>query len=228
MSYSTFLLDLDHTLFDTDASEAAAFDEMLAVAGVNDRASYFDSYNEINLELWASVERGEITPQFLRTQRFERLIAHCELDARATDLAEAFEAGLGAHGDLYDGAREVVEQLSERVATVMITNGLSEVQRARIKRLGLDQYFDSVVISAEVDAAKPGTRIFDIAFDSISCPEKRTAVIVGDNLSSDIRGGTNYGIATCWYNPSGHAASKSDRVSHEIRELTELLDLVDD
>ena len=143
-------------------------------------------------------------------------------------MAGDFVAGLGANGELYDGAREVLERLSASASLAMVTNGLSEVQRARIDRLAIAEYFDAIIISAEVDTAKPGTEIFELTFAALKSPSKDTTVMVGDSLTSDICGGTNYGVATCWYNPHGHSRQESDQVSHEIGDLRELLRFIGD
>lgn len=226
MTYSIFLFDLDHTLFDTDASEIAAFEETMAAAGVQDSQRYLKPYQEINLELWAGVERGEISPNVIRTLRFERLVAEQGLDADPLQMADDFVAGLGAHGELYDGAHEVLQHLSENASLAMVTNGLGEVQRTRMERLGLNDYFDAVAISAELGASKPDVEIFESAFRSLGSPPKETAVMVGDNLSADIRGGVNYGIATCWYNPHGRPSNGTDQSDHEIQNLKELSKLL--
>jgi FMN phosphatase YigB (HAD superfamily) len=110
----------------------------------------------------------------------------------------------------------------------MVTNGLGEVQRTRIERLGLDDYFDAVAISAELGAAKPGVEIFEFVFQSLGSPSKESAVMVGDNLSADIRGGVNFGIATCWYNPHGRPSNGTDQSDHEIEDLKQLRELLAD
>ena len=226
MSYSVFLLDLDHTLFDTDASELAAFEQTMLAAGVQDAERYLQPYQTINVQLWAAVERGEISPNVVRTGRFERLVAEQGLDADPQQMADDFVAGLGACGELYEGAHEVLQHLSENAALAMVTNGLGEVQRSRIERLGLGDYFDAVAISAELGVAKPGVEIFDFVFQSLGSPSRKNAVMVGDNLSADIRGGVNYGIATCWYNPHGHPSNGTDQSDHEIEDLNELRKLL--
>jgi 2-haloacid dehalogenase len=226
MAYTTFLLDLDHTLFDTEASETAAFEQTMAAAGIADAASHWATYERINLSLWAAVERNEIQPQIVRTRRFELFVVEQELQADPLQMADDFVDGLAMHGDLYEGAREVLEHLSGRASLAMVTNGLSEVQRTRIERLGLDDYFDAIAISAELGEAKPGAGIFDFVFQSLNNPAKESAVMVGDNLGADIRGGTNYGIATAWYNPQGREAAATDQISHEIRDLQELVGFV--
>lgn len=226
MSYSTILLDLDHTLFDSDASEEHAFAQTMQAASVSDAERYRESYRDINLALWARVERHELTPQQVRTLRFEQLVDRERIDADPGEMARNFVAALGANGELYEGVREILDRLSGKVSLALVTNGLSEVQRARIERLDIDRYFDAVVISAEVGAAKPGSEIFDITFEALNFPDRNTAVMVGDNLSSDIQGGVGYGIATCWYNPQRRAAESPHSAAHEIADLSELLGLV--
>ncbi|MDH5303815.1 MAG: YjjG family noncanonical pyrimidine nucleotidase [Gammaproteobacteria bacterium] len=226
MPYTTILIDLDHTIFDSDTSETAAFRHTMLAAGIEDVARYSGAYRAINLELWAAVERHELTPQQVRILRFEQLVATQQLDADPLRMAEDYVLALGANGELYDGALEVLEELSARASLALVTNGLSEVQRTRIRRLGIDELFDAIAISAEIGAAKPGKQIFDSVFAELGQPAKSSAIMVGDNLSADIQGGANYGIATCWYNPHGRVATLSVQPGHEIAALHELLTLV--
>ena len=228
MSYSVFLLDLDHTLFDTDASEVAAFEQTMLAADLPKPEQYLQAYQNINLDLWAAVERGEMSPQLVRTLRFERLVLEFDLPADPLQMADDFVIGLGAYGDLYDGAREVLQKLSASASLAMVTNGLGEVQRSRIARLGLDEYFDAVAISAELGVAKPDVGIFEVVFKSLNSPPRETAVMVGDNLSADIRGGVNYGIATCWYNPHGRPNGGLHQGDHEVSDLKQLITLLAD
>ncbi len=228
MPYATLLLDLDHTLFDSDASEALAFAQALATVGVDQPARYFPTYDAINRGLWAAVERGELPTAAIKLVRWERLVAATELDADPQVLAEAFLIGMGQHGELYPGARDVLATLAARadLALGLVTNGLAEVQRARIARLELDAYFDAVVVSSEVGVAKPAPAIFDVAFAQLDDPPRASAVMVGDSLTSDLRGGRAAGIATCWFNPHGKPAADRALIDHEIAALTELLALV--
>lgn len=224
--YTTLLLDLDHTLFDSDASESAAFEQTLRAAGISDPERHFPRYREINLALWAAVERGEMAPQAVKQQRFVNLANEAGFQADPARMAADYVAGLAACGELYDGVLDVLDRLRPRVKLGLITNGLSEVQRTRLERVGIADHFDAVIISAEVGAAKPGREIFDHAFRSLNHPDREATVMVGDNLNSDIRGGTDYGIATCWYNPARRERpSNGTAPTHEICGLAELLDL---
>lgn len=233
MAYTTVLLDLDHTLFDFDASELAAFADALTLAGGDDPMTHFPAYQRINDALWAAVETGELRPGDVRTERFHLLAVEIGLGvdhATVVEMADTFAFGLGAHGDLYPGAREVLDALAEQLPLGLITNGLSEVVHARLARLGIADRFSAVVISQEVGVSKPKPGIFDRAFELLGQPAKDTTLMVGDSLSSDIAGGANYGIATCWYNPhrthitTDHPISLA--ISHEITVLSELLELI--
>ena len=228
MPYATLLLDLDHTLFDSDASEAQAFAAALATADIAEPARYFPTYDAINRGLWAAVERGELPTAAIKLVRWERLVAAAELDADPHALAEAFLVGMGRYGDLYPGARDVLAALAARdgVVLALITNGLSEVQRARIARLGLDRYFDAIVVSAEVGVAKPAPAIFDRALGDLGGPPRARTLMIGDSFTSDLRGGRDAGLATCWYNPQRRAAAAPELVDHEIAAHAEVLALV--
>ncbi|MEX1005078.1 MAG: YjjG family noncanonical pyrimidine nucleotidase [Acidimicrobiia bacterium] len=226
MPYSTLLFDLDHTLFDSDASEAAAFDTTMRAVGFDEPFTHFEAYQRINLDLWAGVERGEVRPIDVRRVRFERLFAELKVDASVEEMAALFVHSLGANGDLYPGVIELLDRLKPHARLGLVTNGLSDVQRARLARLGIADRFDAVVISSEVGVTKPRREIFDIAFERLGAPATESALMIGDSLTSDIAGGANYGIATCWYNPQGRMRAPEDIVTHEIADLGDLIPIV--
>ena len=225
MRYTTLLFDLDHTLIDGHASESAAFEYTLKRAGANNPADYLAPYVEINTALWAAVERGEITPNDVRSERFAQLIASSDLEADPQTMGDDFVYGMGANGSLYPGTIETLDSLNQVATLALVTNGIGEVQRARIARLDLDQYFDAIVISGEVGAAKPGSEIYDITFAELGYPDKAKTLMIGDSLSSDMAGGINYGIATCWYATHSNADPRI-AIDHRIAALDELLPIV--
>ena len=221
------LFDLDHTLLDSDASLQLALTATLDDAGVANPDTHYGIFDRLNRALWKQVEAGAMTPPEVHIERFRQLVAALDLHADPSSLAEIYGRALGAHGELYPGARELLERLAATEATLaMVTNGLSEVQRARIARLDLGRYFEAVIISAEVGAAKPGGTIFDLTFDQLGDPDRAGALMIGDNLPSDIKGGHDYGIATCWYNPTGLAAPDDLTPTHTVSALAEIVDVV--
>lgn len=224
--YTHLLFDLDHTLLDSHESERLAYAHAMSTVGLSDPDDHFDLYLSINREMWREVEAGTIQPNEVRHRRFRRFADELGIGADPFAMADAFVWGLGAYGELYDGARELLDALSGRARLAMVTNGLSEVQRARIERLDLGRYFDAVVISSEVGVTKPRPEIFDIAFERLGAPEKTTTIMIGDSLTSDIRGGYDYGIDTCWYNRHDEARPEAPEITHEIAELSEVAEIV--
>ncbi len=223
MRYTTVLFDLDYTLFDSDTSQREAIAATIASLDI-DQGSAIESFLEINGGLWRDVEAGRLTPNDVRVLRFARFLDRMGIEADAAALGDHYVEALGSHGQLYPGARGVLEALAGTADTALITNGIGDVQRARIERLGLEQYFDAIIISGEVGAAKPGREIFDIAFDLLDQPAKESTMIVGDSLTSDIAGGNAYGIATCWYNREDRPAAPIE-ATHVIANLADVIDI---
>jgi YjjG family noncanonical pyrimidine nucleotidase len=195
--YETILFDLDHTLLDSDESERLAYAHTAAKAGLADPDAHFPTYVTINQRMWRAVEQGEMHPGEVRHRRFEEFNAIVGLDADPDTMAEHFVWALGSYGDLYTDAERVLAVCASRASVGLVTNGLSDVQRSRLSRLGIADYFDAIVISSEVGVTKPRPDIFQLAFDQLGEPAKESTVMVGDSLTSDIAGGRNFGIDTC-------------------------------
>lgn len=225
MRYTTLLFDLDHTLFDFDASETAAFSAALYQAGVDVEDGYHERFVTINKALWVRVEAGEITPDDVRTVRFEQLFAEMGVEANARAIADDYTAGLGAYGELYPGARELLKEMAAQVTLALVSNGIGQVVRDKVARLDLDPYFDAIVVSGEIGIAKPHAGFFDVAFERLDHPDKETTLMIGDSLTSDIAGGINYGIDTCWYVPSP-SPTASVTATYRVHSLEEIPPIV--
>lgn len=221
MRYTTLLFDLDHTLFDFDASQDAAFVATLEQAGIANPNGHRNAFTDINAALWAGVERGELTPDRVGTMRFEQLAERFGIDADPRVMADDYIVALGAHGDLLPGARELLEELTPDATLALVSNGIGEVAAAKIARLDLDRYFGAIVVSGDVGTSKPHPEIFDIVFDRLGQPHKSTTLMIGDSLTSDIAGGINYGIDTCWYAPDSPPTATSD-ATYRVGSLGEI------
>ena len=238
MRYRTLLFDLDLTLFDFAASERLAFAECAHAAGLPTTPEVFDRYKVINGRLWAGVERGELTPAEAGRRRFDELLdefgaSGATADVSSDELGQMFQHGLGAHGELYAEAAPVLDSLLDALAPQaelgLVTNGLTTVQRAKVARLGLDRWFDPIVISDEVGLAKPDPAIFDLTFDELdrihgTRDRRSQTVMIGDSLTSDMAGARAAGIATCWFNPAGADRPGEVDLTHECRSLVDLID----
>jgi 2-haloacid dehalogenase len=222
MRYSTILFDLDGTLFDYDASEAKALESAFKDFKLPFKDNVIPTYRELNARLWKQFEEGTLSQKIIKVRRFEQLGAALDLIFDAEEFSHKYLLHLSEGTDLINGARELIESLSDTLDLVLITNGLTIVQRPRIRNSGIEQHFREVIISEEVGYAKPDAKIFDITFERLGFPAKENALIVGDSLTSDIAGGINYGIDTCWFNPNNSNGNNDVNYTYEIKELSEL------
>ena len=225
--YPWLFFDADGTLFDYNRAEATAFRKAFELLRFQFRDSYLDAYQRINRELWQALERHEITPAVLRVRRFELLLEALQLTGSADDLNVAYVEQLGLCTDLVEGASEVLQTLHQGSRIAIVTNGLEAVQRSRLMRSAIYPFVTQLIISEEVGAAKPHPAYFDAAFARTGYPSKADVLIIGDSLSSDIQGGVDYGIDTCWYNPTGQLKHEGLWITYELGHLRELLEIIE-
>ena len=225
--YPWLFFDADGTLFDYNRAEAIAFQKAFASLRVPFEAGYLDTYRQINHGLWQALERQEIKQDVLRVRRFELLLETLGLPGVPDQLSTLYTEQLGLCTDLVDGAYEVLQALHETSRIAIVTNGLQSVQRSRLDHSTIRGFVDELIISAEVGAAKPHPAFFDAAFAQTGNPPKNNVLIIGDSLTSDMKGGVEYDIDTCWYNPGGEAKPEGLPITYEIGDLRELLEVIE-
>ncbi len=230
MRYRTVLIDADDTVLDYRRAERAALEGALCDEGLPfDPERDLALYSKINRGLWRELERGALDPAELGERRFA---AFCERNGYRADpaaLSGSYLDHLSQTGFLIPGALELLEQLYRRVRLVLITNGFARVQRARVRKAGIEPYFAMLAISEEIGVQKPESGIFEHVFAKLSDHDREDpypAVIVGDSLSSDIAGGNAFGIDTCWFNQGGRRERGETPVGCEIHALAELVPIV--
>ena len=215
----TIFLDLDNTLLDFDRAEAAALSKALEQAG----AAVLERYHELNAQHWKMLEDGILTRDQVLTGRFAALFVELGISASAQEICDCYEHLLAQEPpQLLPGARELLEDLAPRFALYLASNGASAVQRIRLRNADLTRYFRGIFISEELGVDKPKREFFQMCFAAIPDFSRQTALIVGDSLTSDIRGGRNAGIRTCWYNPDRRTAPPGWEPDEEIAALAEL------
>jgi YjjG family noncanonical pyrimidine nucleotidase len=227
MKYKWILFDADGTLFDYDSAEAFALKTTLEAFGQKATPTFFKMYASINSGLFRELERGRITLKELKTKRFKLLFNQLGFDIKEDDFSRRYIINLSGASQLLPGAVETVKALHSKCRMLLITNGISKVQRSRLNASELKRYINDAVISEEVGVAKPSIKIFDVAFKKMNMPVKKEVLIVGDSLGSDMTGGVNYGIDTCWYNPLGVKNDREFEVTYEIKDLREVTKLVE-
>lgn len=220
MKYTWLLFDADDTLFDFPRAEANALRWTLESLGLPASPDYFEIYARCNLAVWKEFERGLLTSLELRAKRFRLFFDEVGITADPETVSPLYLRNLALGTDLLPHAEEVIRFLRPRFHLGLVTNGLADVQRPRLARSALADCFEAVFISEEIGAAKPARAYFDAVFKAIGNPPKSEVLILGDSLTSDMRGGIDYGIDTCWYNPDGKTTDLP--VTFQIASLNEL------
>jgi len=230
MPYEWLLFDADNTLFDYEAAERQALALSFEQAELPYGPDVLVLYQEINAELWGDFEGGETTVERVKVDRFAQLLSTLPVaePPAPADFSVLYLLNLGDCTHLIPDAEFVLQQAGRRAHLALITNGLAAVQRSRLAKSGLAVYFEAVIISEEVGVAKPDPRYFEIAFEQMGYPPKDLALVIGDSLTSDMRGANLYGVDACWFNPDGRLRDPDVEVRYEIHRLCDLLDLIGD
>ncbi|ARD49054.1 YjjG family noncanonical pyrimidine nucleotidase [Sporosarcina sp. P33] len=221
MSYDLLLFDLDDTLFDFDETEKHALGKTFHTFGLpNGLDAYRDTYRAISSVIWDELEQGHIAIEELKVERFRRLFAHHELQIDASHFGELYIENLGYESHLIDGVEEMISRLSEyRLA--ILTNGFTLAQHARIAGSPLRNTFEAIIASEETGYRKPQREIFEYTFNKLGITDPSRVLMIGDSLTSDIQGGINAGIDTCWFNRDRRENHTGIQPTYEIHSWEE-------
>lgn len=216
------LLDLDNTLLDFDWAESRALRRALEMYGIEPTDTVVSRYNEINIRQWELLEEGKLTRSQVLVGRFEILFAEQGISCDGEAVAKTYERELSFGHRFIPGAEELLDTLYGHCDMYIVSNGCASVQDGRLKSSGISRYFRDIFISENIGFDKPGEDFFNYCFERIEGFSKDRCLIVGDSLTSDIRGGMNMGIKSCWFNPHGKPARPGITPDYVISELSEL------
>ena len=220
--YEFLFLDLDDTILDFHKAERIAIAKTIREFGVEPTEEVLERYHVINKWHWEQLELGKLTRAQVLENRFGKLFEELGVAADKTACARAYEHNLSQGHWFLPGAEEAVERLSKRYRLFLASNGTAAVQKGRMTSANLYRFFERVFVSQEIGHNKPSREYFEAAFAAIPGFAREKCLMVGDSLTSDIRGGINAGIKTCWVNPT-HAPGREDiRPDYEIEYLHQL------
>lgn len=216
------LWDVDGTLLDFLTAERHSLSNTFRHFGLGDCSDEkCRQYSAINLKYWQRLERGEVTKEQVLVGRFREFL---ELNGithiSARDFCKKYEDGLSDVITYIDNSPELLKRLSHTYKQYIVTNGALNVQTKKLAKSGFDDVVDGVFISDRVGYEKPSREFFDYVFNAIGSPDPAEVLIIGDSLTSDMAGGINCGIHTCWYNPD--ALPKPDNIDYTISNLWEI------
>ncbi|MCK9628157.1 MAG: YjjG family noncanonical pyrimidine nucleotidase [Bacteroidales bacterium] len=202
--YKYFLFDLDRTLWDFDLNARTNISRLVDKYSlqVDDKVAFYDNYNDINHTLWNQYEKGIISKDTLRVERFHRTLLRYGIDdiAFAKVLGEEYLDSMPDQTALMPHAMEVLTELKNRGGIfAIVSNGFKEVQYRKLQNSGIAGFFKAVMISEEQGVHKPSPILFKKALDAIG-GDKDEALMIGDDFANDIEGAMIFGIDQFFYN----------------------------
>lgn len=225
--YRFVFLDLDDTILDFGAAERVALTRAYREYGIDTTEELMARYHVINLEHWERYERGETTREALLVNRHDQLFREFSIPLSGRDVEALYRKYLGVGHYFIDGAVECLDYLKSRGYRLFLaSNGVADTQNTRLDSAGIRSYFEGIFISEDSGSYKPEKAYFDYCFARIPGFNPKQAILIGDSLTSDIRGGKNAGIGTCWLNRTGKTAPEALRPDFEIRSLAEIREIL--
>ena len=222
----TVLLDLYDTILDFHKAESIAVAKAFRGVGVEPTEALIARYSQVNKMHWEMLERGELTREQVLVDRFAYLYNELGLDADAEATMGAYEDFLCIGHYFVPGGREILDYLAPKYDLYLASNGTARVQDSRLESAGIGRYFKDLFISERMGAEKPTRRFFDLAAARIGGYDPDQTIIIGDSLTSDMKGGLNAGIHTCWFNPKHHPRRPGIEPEFEIHCWEEIKNIL--
>lgn len=226
--YKYLLWDIDGTILNFEKAEKRAIRTLFEKFNLGECTDEMLShYIEINKKYWKLLECGEMEKERILVERFELFF---EKEGIRTDVAaefnKAYQLALGDTIVFNDDALEIIKAQKKNYQIIIVTNGTAIAQKKKLERSGLDKIADNIFISEEVGYEKPSIHFFERVIAEAGIDDVSQAVIIGDSLTSDIQGGVNAGIDTCWYNPKEDVNDTKLNPTYIIKNLHELCEIV--
>lgn len=225
----TILWDVDGTLLDFEKSEDYGIRKCFEIFGLGKCTDeMLKRYSAINRKHWEALERGELTKPQVLYNRFEEFFAEENIDFDKIDqLNNEYQFLLGDNAFFCDNALETVTALKGKVKQYAVTNGTETAQQRKLTKSGLINIFDDIFISDTIGFEKPSVEFFYEVQKITGTFNKDETIIIGDSLSSDMKGGNNAGILCCWYNPRKVPKKDGIRIDFEVNDLAEIFNILE-
>ena len=226
--YRYLFFDADGTLFDFNQAEDNAFkltSETLLFPFDEETILCYRQCNEL---CWKEFEKGSISLEQLKTKRFADFFATIKVNLEASLASTIYQEHLSKQGILYKESIPLLQEMKNRgYHLYLASNGISKVQRGRLKQANIQAFFEEIFISEEIGAQKPDPRFFSTMLIKTDLIKKRQeCLMIGDSLSSDIKGGLASGIDTLYLNKDNKQPDLQCKPTYEVASLTDMLDLL--
>lgn len=228
MKFKNILFDFDDTLVDFYDAEKKAFYNLAQKYNHQPTQQDFEHFKKVNQAHWEAFQQNKLTKDEVLSQRFINYFNDYQIHVNGKEADKCFRAELAiAPVKLFDHTLEVIQQLKLNHSLYIVTNGVTETQLRRIAQTQFNEIFQDVFISEKAGFQKPMTEFFDFVFEHIGENNRNQTLIVGDSLTSDILGGKNANISTCWFNIRQKENHTSIQPDYIINDLSEMIRIVE-
>ncbi len=227
MAYNCLLLDMDDTLLSFKDSERQSLTKVFEKYNIPVTDKNIQTYHDVNDELWKEFEKGKIKKHFLEKTRFQKFGQAAGIEiTQSEQMNKDYRSFLSQSAILFDGVIEFLEDIEDYATIAIVTNGVESVQQNRIKISGIEEFIDGLYTSEKVGAQKPNKHIFISALKDLGIEKWDKVLVVGDRLQSDIKGGINAGLDTCWVNFSNEENTTNISPKYEVKDFTQLKNII--
>jgi putative hydrolase of the HAD superfamily len=229
MAYKHIFFDLDRTLWDFEQNMRKTLCDIYDKHNLNEFISnhdiFIDTFARHNDRLWAQYQNGQMKKEILRYKRFEVTLNDFGIKNRvlAEVIGQEYIDESPKKTILVPHTIEVLDYLQNKYKLHIITNGFNEVQFTKLKLCGLEKYFDKVVTSEISGYHKPRPEAFGYPLSSANA-KKSESIMIGDDLTMDIKGARDFGMDQIYYNPM--AIPHNEEITHEIKSLIEIKEIL--
>lgn len=225
--FDVLLWDVDDTLLDFGMSQDYALRYSFEKYGIHIDAQMIQKYSLINQSYWERLERGEITKKEVLLGRFTSLFEIMNItEIDVNEFKEIYQEALGSVFFYRDESFQLCKELSDDFKQYVVTNGVTATQQNKLSLSGFDKLMDGIFISEQIGSPKPAVSFFQKCLEAFPQIKKDRILIIGDSLTSDMKGGNNIGITCCWYNPSKKENLTSVHTDFEITNLWQVKELL--
>lgn len=225
-NFELLLFDADETLFDFNKAMRVSICRCLNHYGIRCSENMLKTYDKINIKYWYLYENGAISRPQMQKSRFVEFLSQYNLDCDPGEFDRLYIENLAYCPFLYDGVESLCEDLSKHYRMSIVTNGIAYMQRKRIKSSTIEKHFEHIIISDDAGAPKPEKGFFDYVFSIYGDVPRTNALIIGDSLAADMKGGSIAGISTCWFNPGKLKNDLNIKINYEVQSIEQLRKLL--
>lgn len=220
------LIDIDNTLLDFLKSAKLAIKQCFEAEGLTFTEECFNTFYEINEDIWKQIERKELTKEEMYKIRWVKIFAALGIDRDGIEFEKFFRSTLSGIAEPVDNAYELLDYLYGKYPLYAASNSSYQHQIGRLTKSNMLKYFEDVIVSEKAGCLKPAKEFFDYTLEKAGNPLPHEVVIIGDSLTADIDGGCSYGLKTIWFNPDKLPTPEKPHPDYTVNSLLEIKNIL--